>query len=159
MAEAVFIDGKPAKVTIHDFRRRHLQSFPKLRGEEYDNMISGAIDQVYSVFFGVATLWDLHQDTQVWYDKTVTCYLLLTAWYIADKYPGLAASVPVIDGIRQKKVDGVSLAFDTGWIQGGITGGYQDVLAALRSNHFGRTALMMIQSAAKRGMLRNRRFV
>jgi hypothetical protein len=37
------------------------------------------------------------------------------------------------------------------------SGVYQDALAALQSNHFGRTALLMIRASAKRVMLRNRR--
>ena len=159
MAEAVFIDGKPVKITIHDFRRHHLYSFPRLRNEEYDNLISDAIDRVYDIFSGVGTLWDLHRDRQVWYDKTITCYLLLTAWYIAEKYSVLAPGVPTIDGLRQKKVDGVSLTFDTERTKGGVDGGYHDVLAGLKSNRFGRTALMMIQSSGKRALIRNARFV
>jgi hypothetical protein len=157
--EAVFTDGVPAKITIHDFRRHHLQSFPKLGEEEYDGLVKDAIDAVYTVFNGVATLWDMHRDKQVWYDKTVLCYRLLTAWYIAGKYPELASHVVSIDGIRQKKVDGVSLTLDTDMINGKADGVYQDALAGLQSNHFGRTALMMIRSAPKRWLLRNAKIV
>jgi hypothetical protein len=157
--EAVFIGGKPAKITVHDFRRRHLQSFPKLADEVYDQLISDAIAAVYSIFFGVATLWDLHDDRQVWYDKTVLCYRLLTAWYIAEKYPDFAASAWTIDGLRQKRVDGTSLTFDTDMISGSADGVYQDSLAVLQSNHFGRTALLMIRTAPRRWMLRNAKAV
>lgn len=156
--EAVFIDGKPAKITIHDFRRYHLQSFPKLRSEDYDNLITDAIDSVYTIFYGVATGWDLMPEP-AWFDKTRRCYLLLTAWFIAEKYPALVSGAPSIDGLRQKKVDGVSLTFDTGMVNGKADGTYQDALAALQSNHFGRTALIMIRSMPRRWLLRNAKYV
>jgi hypothetical protein len=146
----------PAKITIEDFRRYFSASFPKLMAEKHDGLIQDSIDMVYAVFAGVSTLWDLHPD-KMWHDKTVTCYRFLTAWFIADKYAGLVSDVPSIDGFRQKKVDGVSLTYDTGMISGKAEGGVQETLAGLRSNHFGRTALMMIQASAKRAMLRNRR--
>jgi hypothetical protein len=146
----------PAKITIEDFRRHFLAAFPKLGAEGYDGLIQGAIDTVYAMFTGVNTLWDKHPDT-VWHEKSQVCYRLLTAWYIAEKYADLAPGVPSIDGYRQKKIDGVSLTYATEMIRGNKGSGFQDVLAGLRSNHFGRTALMMIQSSAKRAMLRNRR--
>jgi hypothetical protein len=146
----------PAKVNVEDFRRHFLMLFPKLRSEEYDGLIQDAIDTVYAVFTGVNTLWDRHPAT-VWHEKSQVCYRLLTAWYIADKYAGLMSEVPSIDGFQHKKVDGVALTYDTGMIQGKADGAVQESLAGLRSNRFGRTALMMIQSAAKRAMLRNRR--
>jgi hypothetical protein len=152
--DAVFIHGIPAKITVHDFRRHHLQSFPKLRGEDYDGLIADAIDTVYAIFPGVATIWDMHRDRQVWYDKTVLCYRLLTAWLIADRYAELAAGVRTIDGIRQKKVDGVSLTYDVERVRGEVAPGYPAVLAGLNSNHFGRTALMMVRSAGKNALLR-----
>jgi hypothetical protein len=146
----------PAKITVEDFRRHFLMSFPKLGAEEYDGLIQDSIDMVYAVFTGVGTIWDIHPK-RVWYEKTVTCYRFLTAWYIADKYADLAPGVPVIGGFKQRKVDGVALTYDTGMITGKAEGNVQESLAGLRSNHFGRTALMMIQSSAKRVMLRNRR--
>jgi hypothetical protein len=146
----------PAKITIEDFRRYFSASFPKLMAEEHDGLIQDVIDTVYAIFAGVGTIWDIHPK-QVWYDKTVTCYRLLTAWFIADKYADLAPGVPSIDGLKQKKVDGVAITYATEMIHGKAEGRVQDLLAGLRSNHFGRTALMMIQSSAKRVMLRNRR--
>jgi hypothetical protein len=146
----------PAKITVEDFRRYCLALFPKLGAEQHDGLIQDAVDAVYAMFPGVNTLWDM-QPRQLWYDKTRLCYRLLAEWYIAEKYPDMAANAWSIDGIRQKKVDGVTLAFDTGMINGKADGAYQDVLAALQSNHFGRTALMMIRASAKRAMLRNRR--
>jgi hypothetical protein len=144
----------PAKVAVEDFRRRFLMLFPKLGSVEYDGLIQDAIDTVYAMFTGVNTIWDIHPDN-VWHEKTQVCYRLLTAWYIADKYAGLVSEVPSIDGFQHKRVDGVLLKYDTGMIYGKAGGAVQEPLAGLRSNRFGRTALMMIQSAAKRAMLRN----
>jgi hypothetical protein len=146
----------PAKITVEDFRRYFSASFPKLMAEKYDGLIQDAIDTVYAVFTGVNTIWDIHTG-RVWYEKSQTCYRLLTAWFIADKYADLAPGVPSIGGLKQKRVDGVALTYDTEMISGKAEGMVQESLAGLRSNHFGRTALMMIQSSAKRVMLRNRR--
>jgi hypothetical protein len=147
----------PAKITVEDFRRHFSASFPKLMAEEYDDLIQDAIDAVYAMFSGVNTMWDLHP-AKVWHDKTTACYRFLLAWFIADNYADLTSNVPSIDGLKQKKVDGVTLTYDTGMIHGKAEGSVQETLAGLRSNHFGRKALMMIQSSAKRAMLRNRRF-
>jgi hypothetical protein len=146
----------PAKITVEDFRRYFSASFPKLMAETYDDLIQDAIDTVYAMFAGVNTIWDIHP-AKVWHDKSQVCYRLLLAWFIADKYAALAPGVQSIDGIVQKRVDGVMLKYDTGMIHGKADGRFQESLAGLRSNHFGRTALMMIQSSAKRVMLRNRR--
>jgi hypothetical protein len=146
----------PAKITVEDFRRHFSASFPKLMAEEYDGLIRDAIDTVYAMFTGVNTIWDMHPG-RVWHEKSQVCYRHLAAWFIADNYADLVPDVPSIDGLRQKKVDGVALTYDTEMIHGKAEGGVQESLAVLRSNRFGRTALMMIQSAAKRAMLRNRR--
>jgi hypothetical protein len=146
----------PSKITVGDFRRYFSASFPKLMAEEHDGLVQDAIDTVYAVFAGVNTIWDVHPD-RVWHEKSHVCYRLLTAWYIADTYEALAPGVRSIDGIVQKRVDGVALKYDTGMIYGKAEGGVQESLAVLRSNRFGRTALMMIQASAKRVMLRNRR--
>ena len=89
--EATFPDGKPLRINREDFRRQFLMSFPKLAGfedkhSESDTVIDSAIDAVYDMFTGVATLWNKH-DAQTYFDKTRRCYLYLTAWYIADMYP------------------------------------------------------------------------
>jgi hypothetical protein len=155
MAESVFVDKVPAKITVDDFRRYFLASFPKLADKSEDGLISDAIDTVYTMFTGVATIWDM-QPEQVWYDKTTTCYRLLTAWYIADMYPGFVAGVPVMGGIplKRKKIDGVDLAFpDSG--AGSGNKDYQDLLASLKSNPWGSKAYTMIRASAKRVLLRN----
>jgi hypothetical protein len=156
MAEPVFVDGVPAKITVEDFRRYYLMSFPKLAGEQYDQLISDSIDTVYGIFTGVGTLWDM-QPEQVWYDKTVTCYRLLTAWYIADVNPAFVTGVPNMGGIplKRKKVDGVDLTFADGDVGNGNKD-YQDLLASLKSNPWGAKAYLMIRAAAKRVLIRNR---
>lgn len=155
MADAVFVDGVPAKITIHDFRRHHLQSFPKLASGRYDALLTDAIDTVYAIFAGVAEIWDL-QPKQVWYEKTVLCYRLLTAWYITDRYPDLSYSPTSLNGVRieQKRADGVMLRFQKAPLEGSA-----DPMLALQSNDFGRKALLMIRTSAKRALLRNCRFV
>ena len=116
--EASFPDGKPLRINREDFRRQFLASFPKLTGfdgnNEADNIIDGAIDAVYDMFTGVATLWD-KQPAQTWFDKTRRCYLYLTAWYIADMYPKYVAGVTVMGAVplKEKKIGGVDLKFDT----------------------------------------------
>jgi hypothetical protein len=146
----------PAKITVGDFRRYFSASFPKLMAEEYEGLIQDAIDTVYAVFSGVGTIWDIHP-VKVWYEKSRACYRFLIAWFIADKYADLVPGAPSIGGFKQKKIDGVALTYDTGMISGRAEGAVQESLAGLRSNHFGRTALMMIQASAKRVMLRNRK--
>jgi hypothetical protein len=154
MAEAIFVDGVPAKITVYDFRRHHLQSFPSLVDTDYEDLLSDAIDTVYAMFTGIGKVWDLHPP-QVWYDKTVLCYRLLTAWYITDRYPELSASYTSLNGVplEQKRIDGVMLKFQKMQIK--LDG---DPMLALQSNDFGRKAALMIRTAAKRTLLRNCRY-
>jgi hypothetical protein len=153
--EAVFIDGKPAKITVFDFRRYHLQSFPKLSESKHDGLISEAIDAVYDIFYGVATGWDMHKP-QVWFDKTRRCYLLLTAWYIADRYPAFVAGVPGMGGLplKRKKIGSVDLTFADGAIDPA-----SQMKTALRSNVWGSQALIMIETMPRKFLLRNARWV
>jgi hypothetical protein len=154
VAEAIFVDGVPAKITIYDFRRHHLQSFPALADNEHDALIADAIDTIYSMFPYVGKVWNW-QPKQIWFDKTVLCYRLLTAWYIADLYPAFVSGVPVMGGIpiKRKKVDGVDIMYADSSI------GSNDMLESLKSNPWGNKALMMIRTAVKRTLLRNSRFV
>jgi len=155
--EAVFPDGKPLRINREDFRRQFLTSFPKLAGlennaNEADNIIDTAIDAVYDIFSGVATLWNL-QDKQTWFDKTRRCYLYLTAWYIADIYPKYVAGVAVMGAIplKEKKIGGVDLKFDTEFINSGKG---SNLLKGLLSNPFGKMAYTMVTCCAKRTALR-----
>jgi hypothetical protein len=157
---ALFVDGVPAKITVYDFRRYHAASFPKLIRDEYTGVIEDAIAAVYAMFSGVSTIWDLHPPER-WYEKTVLCYRLLVAWYLVDQYPDLTSNYVSLNGVplKRKKVDGVDITFDTDFLRGVYTKLPESALAGLKSNDFGRKALLMIQSAAKRAMLRNSRYV
>ena len=154
--EASFPDGKPLRINREDFRRQFLASFPKLTGfdgnNEADSIIDSAIDAVYDMFTGVATLWD-KQPAQTWFDKTRRCYLYLTAWYIADMYPKYVAGVTVMGAVplKEKKIGGVDLKFDTEFL--GTSSGL-NLLKGLLSNPFGKMAYIMIQTCAKRIALR-----
>jgi hypothetical protein len=157
VADALIVDGKPAKITIHDFRRHHLMSFPALTDTKYDSLITEAIDRVYTWFPFVHELWDWHPE-QLWFDKTSLCYRDLTAWHITDRYPKLsAANYDSIGGVplHRKKIDGVDLTFDRSAIQGSAGEKVDNPISSLRSNHFGRMALMMMRMSAKRALLRN----
>jgi hypothetical protein len=153
-------DGRsvPPKITIGDFRRYFLAQFPALADAKQDTLIQDAIDTVYAIFTGVRTLWDTHRKP-VWYEKTQTCYRLLTAWYLADLYPSFAAGIPAMGGIplKRKKVDGVDLTFAEAASNGNRN--YEDLLESLNSNPWGRKARLMIKASAKRAMLRNCRII
>ena len=156
--EPSFPSGKPLRINREDFRRQFLASFPKLAGidsgdaEHADNIIDGAIDAVYDMFTGVATLWNNH-DAQTYFDKTRRCYLYLTAWYIADMFPKYVAGVTVMGAVplKEKKIGGVDLKFDTEYLNSGKG---QNLLKGLLSNPFGKMAYTMITCCAKRTALR-----
>jgi hypothetical protein len=152
-------DGRnvPARITISDFRRYYLQNFPSVSDSSYDDILQDAIDTVYTMFTGINTLWDI-QPVDIWYDKSRTCYRLLTAWYVADQYPSLVAGVPVMGAIplKAKRIDGVRIDFADTY---GENSANEDLLESLKSNPWGIKARMMIKAAAKRAVLRNRRFV
>ena len=150
--EAVFVDGVPAKITVYDFLRHHLQSFPSFSDSGFTELIQEAIDTVYTMFVGVGTAWDL-QDKQVWFDKSRRCYLYLTAWLIADQYPELTASIVTIAGIKRKKIDGIDITFDPGIYTD------KDPLVWLKSNAFGRKVLMMAGTLPRRALLRVEKYV
>jgi hypothetical protein len=156
--EGLFVDGLPARITKEDFRRYHLQTFPKFADAVYDAILEDAIEAVYAMFYGVATIWDIHpRDT--WYAKTVLCYRLLTAWYLADMYPTLVAGIPVMGGIpiKRKKVDGVDITYRDEDATGSKE--YQDLLGSLKSNPFGVKAYLMIRASGKRVLIYNQRYV
>jgi len=150
--EAVFVDGKPARITVYDFRRYHLQSFPMLADAEYDDLIASAIEMVYTMFPGVQDIWDMCRSKQLWFDKATMCYRLLTAWFIADQYPQLTTSLTVDGILKRKKVDGVDIHFNIEMFKD------RDPMVWLRTNDFGRKALMMIQASPKRALFRLERY-
>ena len=156
--EPSFPNGKPLRINREDFRRQFTASFPKLAGidsgdaSQADSIIDGAIDAVYDMFTGVATLWNKH-DAQTYFDKTRRCYLYLTAWYIADMFPKYVAGVTVMGAVplKEKKIGGVDLKFDTDYLNSGKG---QNLLKGLLSNPFGKMAYTMITTCAKRVALR-----
>jgi len=154
MADPIFVDGLPARVTVQDFLRYHLQQFPKLSRPENAIVVEEAITSVYAMFSGVATIWDLSAK-DVWYEKTVLCYRLLIAWYIADTNPKLLSGVPMMGGIpiKRKKIGDVDITFSDS--MSAESGNYQDLLSSLKSNPFGHKAYLMIRSSGKRVMLRS----
>lgn len=159
--DAVFVDGVPAKITTQDFRRHHLHSFPNLTDEQFDELIADSIDTVYTMFPGVAEAWKMHRNKQIWFDKTVLCYRLLTCWYITDRYPDLSNSYTSLNGVplEQKKVDGVALKFQRDVVRASTPQESLNPMLGLRSNDFGRKALIMLQTAPGRALLRIERFI
>lgn len=155
MQEALFAGSLPARLTVSEFRRYHLQSFPALADEKYDELISNAIEEVYTMFSGVQTLFDWH-DRQTYYDKTVAVFRLLTAWYITDIYPAAASGVVSMGGIplSRKKIGSVDISFNT---ESAVkrNNDYLNLLSSLKSNAFGNKAYLMISSSGKRTLLRN----
>lgn len=153
MSDAAFEDGLPEKLTVTEFLRYHLPSFTRLADPAQHPIVQEAIDTVYSMFTGVATIWDNHTP-QVWYDKTITVYRLLTAWYIADQYPMYTNGVPGTGGIPilRKKVGPVDITFEQ--LNKAGKKDYLDLLSPLKSNNFGYKAYMMITSSSKRALLR-----
>jgi hypothetical protein len=148
-----FLDGLPLKITVADFKRTYLAAFPKLTDDSYDPIVQDAIDAVYTMFNGVATLWQ-SEDTDMWYDKTVRCYLYLAAWYIANLYPKIALGIQSTGGmpILSKKIGDVAIHYmDTSNLNSADA-----VLANLRSNPYGNMALTMIAGAASRFRLHTR---
>jgi hypothetical protein len=154
MDDPVLVDGFPARITPADFRRYHLQSFPKLAGAGREELIQQVVDSVYDVFTGVETIWR-RQPLQVWYDKTRTCYRLLAAWFIADMYPAFVAGTATMGGLplKRKKIDGVDLTFQD---QSKTSDGYQNLLKGLDSNPFGKMAKIMITTSAARFRTRSK---
>lgn len=152
----IFNDGKPAKVTVADFKRVYLAAFPRFANPANDGILQEAIDSVYDIFTGVGYLWGVAGE-QEWYDKTVRCFLLLTAWYIADVYPRFAIGVQSSGGmpILRKKIGDVDIHYmDTSRLSTA-----ESVLESLRSNPYGGKALMMIRGAPSRFKLQVRKVV
>lgn len=153
MGDPVFDNGRPARISAQDFLRYHLQHFPRLSKPENAAMLDEAITTVYSMFHGVGTIWDIHEDKLVWYQKTVACYRLLVAWYMADMYPSMVAGVPVMGGValRRKKIGPVDVTYADR--RESKNPDDEDLLESLRSNPFGGKAYLMIKSSGKRKLL------
>ena len=153
MPEPIFTNGIPARITVQDFKRFHLQSFPRL-SSAHDEIIEEAIEAVYAMFSGVSDIWSSHEK-QTWYDKTVLCYRLLTAWYIADIYPAYLSGLPTMGGIplKRKKIGPVDITFQDNAVLKKGNSFIEDNLLSLKSNPFGMKAYLMIRSCAKRTVI------
>jgi hypothetical protein len=149
----LFVDGLPARITRADFKRYHLQHFPGFIDGSLDDIVDDAIEAVYTMFTGVQRIWDWHPP-QVWYDKTVLCFRLLTAWYIADMYPMLLSGIPAMGGIplKAKKIGGVHIMFPDAQR---TAKGVEDMLASLKSNPFGVKAAFMLKACGKKLLIWN----
>jgi hypothetical protein len=153
---ASFFDGLPTRITVGDFRRYHGQSFPKLLDARYDQLLSDAIDDMYTMFHGVETLWD-KLDDQVWFERTRLAFRLLTAWHITDTYPTLSSGVASMGGVplRRKKIGGVDVHYAESAVSAPYKD-YRDLLGYLKSNAFGNRAYSMIKSSGKLVVLRGK---
>jgi hypothetical protein len=152
MANPVFIEGFPARITVEYFRTRFGQNFPDLLSDSYNELLETSINDIYSMFYGVSQLWKLHEP-KLWFDKTQLCFSLLLAWYITDLHPQYAVGVMTAGGIpiKSKSIGGVKVTFgdytdDSNRHKGQ---GYVDNLAPLKSNPFGYKAYTMIKSAGR----------
>jgi hypothetical protein len=154
---ATFLKGLPTRITVADFRRYHGQSFPKLLDAKYDQLLEDAIDDMYTMFHGVQTLWD-SLDGQVWFEKTRLAFRLLIAWHVTDTYPTLSSGVASMGGVplRRKKIGGVDVHYAESAVPTPYKD-YRDLLGYLKSNVFGNRAYSMIKASGKLVVLRGNR--
>ena len=140
---------KPDKITKEWFRTRYGQNFPELLKPEQDTFLDTAIDDAYTLFYGVADLWS-HMGQEIYTEKTQMCYGLLVAWYITDMFPFYAVGVVSSGGIpiKGKTIGGVKIQFGEIASTAGAKNN-ADLLQALKSNSFGAKAYMMIKTSGK----------
>jgi len=144
----LLVDGVPERIDARYFRARYSDKFSVFSEGDKDDLITAAVNDIYTMFTGVQTLWS-SMPLDVWYDKTRMCFGLLTAWYIADLYPEYTDAVASTGGmpIKSKSIAGIRIIFsDTDKL-------FSGVLDALKTNVFGYKAWLMITSSAKRAML------
>ena len=141
-------NGKPPKITREWFRARYGQNFADLLDSSKDDFLNDCIDDVYTLFAGVADIWS-HLDRKSYCDKTQLCYGLLTAWYITDLYPDYADGVQSSGGvpIKSKKIGGTQITFADSNSSGAVNNA--DLLSSLKSNAFGVKAYFMIKASGK----------
>ena len=157
--QAIFVSGLPAPITPEDWRRYHLQSFPAFADADQkdttDAILADAIESIYSMWPGVAYLWQGH-DEQVWFEKTRLCYRFLICWYIADLYPLYSRGIVSTGGlpIVKKKIGPIDITYGKDALESKSA----DILAPLLSNPFGAKAHLMIKTAAKRTRITNGNF-
>ena len=145
----VTTDGRPPKIDRVWFRARYGQSFPDLLPEDKNDVLDTCINDVYTLFYGVADLWS-HMGRTEYENKTQLCYGLLVAWYITDLFPDYALGVVSSGGIpvRMKSIGGVKIQFgDLASTAGAVNNA--DLLQSLKSNAYGAKAYFMIKSSGK----------
>ena len=145
----VTTNGRPPKINRVWFRTRYGQNFPDLLPEEKNDFLDTCIEDVYTLFFGIADLWS-HLERREYETKTQLCYGLLVAWYITDLFPDYALGVTSSGGIpmRSKSIGGVKVTFgETASSAGSFNNA--DLLQSLKSNAFGAKAYMMIKTSGK----------
>ena len=141
--------GRPEPITRTWFRTRYGQSFPDLLPEDKNEVLDTCIADVYSLFYGVADLWE-HMDRNVYIEKTQLCYGLLVAWYIADLFPDFTLGVMSTGGIplKSKQIGGTKIMFGEASSKAGSVNN-ADLLSALKSNVYGAKAYLMIKTSGK----------
>ena len=142
-------NGNPLRIDLAYGRSRYGQNFPDLLKSEKDDFLNTCIEDVYTLFYGVADIWE-HLERSAYEDKTRMCYSLLVAWYITDMFPDLTVGVVSMGGIpiSEKKIGGVLIKFaQSGKNAGAVNNA--DLLQSLKSNPFGAKAYMMIKTSGK----------
>lgn len=145
----VTTSGKPPKINRSWFRARYGQNFPDLLTEDKNDFLDTCIEDVYTLFYGVADLWS-HLERREYVNKTQLCYGLLVAWYITDVFPDFALGVESSGGIpvKSKSIGGVKITFgETQNTSGNFNNA--DLLQSLKSNAFGAKAYLMIKTSGK----------
>lgn len=152
MADPVFVNGLPARVTRTDFRDRFGANYPDLLNDITNDFLDRCIDDVYTMYIGVQTLW-ARQTPDIYFGKTQVCMLFLIAWYIADVFPTYAIGVAGTGGmaLKSKSIGGVKVVFGTPGGDGlGANKTYRDTLVGLLTNKYGKLAYdMILQSVRK----------
>lgn len=145
----VTTSGKPPRINREWFRARYGDHFPDLLDSQKDTFLDTCINDVYTLFYGVADLWS-HMDRPEYVTKTQLCYGLLVAWYITDVFPDYSIGGISSGGIpvRMKQIGGTKIQFgDTASTAGAVNNA--DLLQSLKSNSYGAKAYLMIKTSGK----------
>lgn len=151
----IFVDGYPDRITKEFFRTRYGAFFPALLDTEHDVLVDSIIEDVYTMFYGINSLFQ-GANLQLWHDKARKCYSLLVAWYITDVYPMYASGIASSSGmpLKSKSINGIKLSFGDPNDANNKT---LDQLSFLKSNPFGTKAHVMIRTASRRFKIQTRR--
>ena len=149
MSDVFTVDGFPVRIDRAYFRSRYGQFFPDLLLSSMDTVLDNFIADVYTMFYGVNSLWD-RMPTQVYFDKTQMCFGLLVAWYITDMAPEYAVGVATSSGmpLKSKSIGGVKIVFGDPDGSAPKVENYKDVLSMLKSNQFGAKAYLQITTSS-----------